>query len=181
MLRIAVSFLIRLIGQYQRTNYPYSTHYRGDISPHRSRGLQINLPQKMFFCTGCMEIWSWLHLQVVSQDIGTSNLFTTANPVPTKKRSQWLHRCSWKNRVGVVRTFGSYQSATTRTSQLSPLLPLHLFPRFWLGRLLMNCPQYRQSKRALWYFAYFSRPKSWGNRQTICKNLWWGHSFSTKW
>jgi hypothetical protein len=65
----------------------------------------------MFFCTGCMEICSWLHLQVVSQDIGTSNLFTTANPVPTKKRSQWLHRCSWKNRVGVVRTFGSYQSA----------------------------------------------------------------------
>ena len=88
MLRIAVSFLIRLIEQYQRPNYPYSTHYRGNISPHRSRGLQINLPQKMFFCTGCMEIWSWLHLQVILQDIGRSNLFTNANPVPTKKRSQ---------------------------------------------------------------------------------------------
>jgi len=104
-----------------------------------------------------------------------------ARKVQQKKRSQWLHRCSWKNRVGVVRTFGSYQSATTRTSQLSPLLPLHLFPRFWLGRLLMNCPQYKQSKRALWYFAGFTRPKSWGNRQTICKNLWCGHSSSTKW
>ena len=108
-------------------------------------------------------------------------LFYHCKPDANKKPSQWLHRCSRKNRVGVVRTFGSYQSATTRTSQSSPLLPLHPFPRFWLGRLLMNCPQYKQSKRALWYFAYFSRPKSWGNRQTICKNLWCGHSPSTKW
>jgi hypothetical protein len=113
--------------------------------------------------------------------LGSPHGLTSANPMPPRKRSQWLHRCSWKNRVGVVRTFGSYQSATTRTSQLFPLLPLHLFPRFWLGRLLINCPQYRQSKRALWYFAYFSRPKSWGNRQTIYKDLWCGHSPSTKW
>ena len=66
MLKIVVSFLIRSIGQHQKPNYPYSTHYRRNISPHRSRGLQKSHLEKMFFCTGCMEVLSWLYLRVVS-------------------------------------------------------------------------------------------------------------------
>jgi len=66
MLRIVVGFLIRLIGQHQRPNYPYSIHYRRNISPHRSGGLQKSHLEKMFFCTECMEVSSWLHLRVVS-------------------------------------------------------------------------------------------------------------------
>ena len=97
MLRILVGFLIRLIGQHQRPNYPYIPHYRRNISPHRSGGLQTSRLWRMFFCTGCMEVSSWLLLWVVSKSTGWSNLSTECKPSANKKAEPKLRQCSFKN------------------------------------------------------------------------------------